>query len=735
MQTSTLIAMLLALSALFGPPQSYAKEMVVCGSATGGMFPSPPTSDLCAPGFVLAVPVAPLGATQYQWTCKSPYKACIANKKYNGQCGTANGVATSSAPSANLCALGTASTPAQAGANYTWTCTGVLPATGATIASCAAPASIVQAVSETAAAAAGSAGSANVRANDTAPGGTIYTLAAGSTCNPISITALGVVSYTAPAAGQSCTVNYTLCNSGQCATATLTVNGVAAPSIVNAVSETVTATAGAAGSENVRANDTAPAGSVYALAAGSTCNPIGITALGVVSYTAPPGGQSCTVNYTVCNSGQCSTATLTVNASTPPPSTLSISKSVSGSAMVVGLANQFYTLTITVANGPTSNPIHINDTLPAGIVTSGAIGSSGGTLTSCPASGAMSLAGCSLSAGLANGTYNVTIPVGVGSAATTGTNTASISSHNSNCATANPACTTTTGKVLITPASGGLGTGTGLGSAVVSANLAAVTALKLYTIGVTVSGLPAGKSVVLQNNGGNNLTVSANGAATFSDGVPGAYAVTVLTQPAGAICLVNAGSGTATASVNSIAVVCALSRFVFVPKSGGGNHPVTDCVKDSVTSLTWEGKTPSGSRSGGNSYTNYDDTTKLQGWEVWTMFGVQGASPANVTTSQINASTNSIGYRNYVNSSSLCGHNDWRLPTLAELNALCNALGSNIAIGIPSIVDQSFFPNQHFLGGWTSTAGPIISGSELGYIACGSAPYDRSMPNSLRLVR
>lgn len=80
------------------------------------------------------------------------------------------------------------------------------------------------------------------------------------------------------------------------------------------------------------------------------------------------------------------------------------------------------------------------------------------------------------------------------------------------------------------------------------------------SIGGTVTGLTGGASVVLQNNGGNNLTVAANGPFTFSQDVPtaGRYSVTVLTQPSnGETCTVSGGSGTATANVTSVAVSCA----------------------------------------------------------------------------------------------------------------------------------------------------------------------------------
>ncbi len=87
-----------------------------------------------------------------------------------------------------------------------------------------------------------------------------------------------------------------------------------------------------------------------------------------------------------------------------------------------------------------------------------------------------------------------------------------------------------------------------------------------YTVGGTVAGLAAGNSVVLRNNGGNDLTVSANGAFTFTapvvDGA--AYAVTVLTQPTtpSQTCVVTNGSGNvAGANVNNVAVACTTNTY------------------------------------------------------------------------------------------------------------------------------------------------------------------------------
>src|SRR5579859_4710015 len=85
-----------------------------------------------------------------------------------------------------------------------------------------------------------------------------------------------------------------------------------------------------------------------------------------------------------------------------------------------------------------------------------------------------------------------------------------------------------------------------------------------YSVGGTVAGLATGVSVVLQNSGGNNTTVSANGSFSFATAVTNgtAYAVTVLTQPTGQICTVSAGSGTvAGANVTGVQVACVTNTY------------------------------------------------------------------------------------------------------------------------------------------------------------------------------
>jgi hypothetical protein len=84
-------------------------------------------------------------------------------------------------------------------------------------------------------------------------------------------------------------------------------------------------------------------------------------------------------------------------------------------------------------------------------------------------------------------------------------------------------------------------------------------------VGGTVTGLAAG-TVVLQDNGGNNLAVGSNGAFVFTEAVPtgSPYSVTILTQPSSPVqaCVVAMGSGTAgMTNVTNVTVTCTTGSF------------------------------------------------------------------------------------------------------------------------------------------------------------------------------
>jgi flagellar motor switch/type III secretory pathway protein FliN len=97
-------------------------------------------------------------------------------------------------------------------------------------------------------------------------------------------------------------------------------------------------------------------------------------------------------------------------------------------------------------------------------------------------------------------------------------------------------------------------------------NVSVTCATNTYTVGGSLSGLAAGATVVLQNNAGDDLSLTANGSFTFATALAdlSAYAVTVQTQPSNPsqTCTVTNGSGTlAAANVTNVSVTCATNTY------------------------------------------------------------------------------------------------------------------------------------------------------------------------------
>jgi hypothetical protein len=95
-----------------------------------------------------------------------------------------------------------------------------------------------------------------------------------------------------------------------------------------------------------------------------------------------------------------------------------------------------------------------------------------------------------------------------------------------------------------------------------------------YTVGGTIAGL-AGRTVVLQNNAGDDFTTTANGSFTFATAVAdgGAYDVTVRTQPSGGSCSLSGATGTLDGTdVTDITVTCiADNKIIFVTSTAYSN--------------------------------------------------------------------------------------------------------------------------------------------------------------------
>src|SRR6185503_6823318 len=130
-----------------------------------------------------------------------------------------------------------------------------------------------------------------------------------------------------------------------------------------------------------------------------------------------------------------------------------------------------------------------------------------------------------------------------------------------------------------------------------------------YTIGGEIAGF-SGTGLVLQNNGGNNLTITANGTFTFSTPLASGntYTVTVLTEPAFQTCTVTNGTGTATAKVVNVSVICASQLSSYEVVTG------TVTTGTAGTQGTASALCPSTKRVMGGGYRS---SSGSEMWRVW----------------------------------------------------------------------------------------------------------------------
>ncbi|MCK9578751.1 hypothetical protein M0R01_04675 [bacterium] len=93
-----------------------------CGSSNGTKGTTAPTTNLCAVGTASLV----TGTGPWTWTCSGTNggttASCSATKAIDGLCGTSRNGIYSTAPSVNLCTSGASSSPVWNGTNWAWVC-------------------------------------------------------------------------------------------------------------------------------------------------------------------------------------------------------------------------------------------------------------------------------------------------------------------------------------------------------------------------------------------------------------------------------------------------------------------------------------------------------------------------------------------------------------------------------------------------------------------------------------
>ncbi len=186
-----------------------------------------------------------------------------------------------------------------------------------------------------------------------------------------------------------------------------------------------------------------------------------------------------------------------------------------------------------------------------------------------------------------------------------------------------------------------------VGSAPVTTVAVTCTTDPVYTIGGTVSGLTG--SVGLTNNGGDNLTVAANGSFTFATALfSGAtYSVAVATQPSDQTCAVTNAAGTVgSAAVTTVAVSCttnAPNNYTVGGTVSGltGSVVLTDNGSDSLSVVTDGSFTFATPLAGGAAY-SVAVATQPSGQTCAVSNGSGTVGSADVTGVTVNCFTTSV---------------------------------------------------------------------------------------------
>ena len=166
-----------------------------------------------------------------------------------------------------------------------------------------------------------------------------------------------------------------------------------------------------------------------------------------------------------------------------------------------------------------------------------------------------------------------------------------------------------------------------------------ITNTPTYTVGGTVSGLTSG-TLVLKNNNGDDLTISANSTSfTFATALASGatYAVTAGTQPSRLACDITNNTGTiASANVTGVSITCS---------EGGGDSSTTvslstgKFIDSAVAGLSYTTTSQSGTTDANGSFQYKSGETvtfKLYGQQILATPGHSTLTPFDTSNTSLN---------------------------------------------------------------------------------------------------
>jgi hypothetical protein len=162
-----------------------------------------------------------------------------------------------------------------------------------------------------------------------------------------------------------------------------------------------------------------------------------------------------------------------------------------------------------------------------------------------------------------------------------------------------------------------------------------------------------------------------------------------------------------------------------------GTNP-TDwaCTKDNKTGLIWEVKTDDGGLRDKDWYYSWyePDANKNGGFEGYKNYYPNGCKGSECDT---------YAFTNAVNKQGLCDANDWRLPTIDELEGLLTEISAvNQPLNEKLYIDATYFPNTMY---WFWSSSPYANSSYVAWYVTTASGYSsgnyKSSNNHVRLVR